>query len=59
MNSLVSIHDVMPSTLEHVDRILRVFAESRIAHTTLLVVPGLDWQETDLDQLRKLSLIHI
>ena len=53
MNSLVSIHDVMPSTLERVDRILRVFGESKIAHTTLLVVPGLDWQDLELDQLRK------
>lgn len=50
--SLVSIHDVMPHTLESVDELLQICKASRIDRVTLLVVPGLDWQEQQLDVLR-------
>lgn len=53
MQSLVSIHDVMPSTMDHVRRILSVLKEHDIAHVALLVVPGLSWETSDLAQLHR------
>ncbi len=53
MKSLVSIHDVMPSTMDHVSRILMVLEEQGISHVALLVVPGLPWKDSDLAQLRQ------
>lgn len=53
MKSLVSIHDVMPSTLDHVRRILAVFKKYKVDHVALLVVPGLAWETSDLSQLHR------
>ncbi|MDT8409197.1 MAG: polysaccharide deacetylase family protein [Wenzhouxiangellaceae bacterium] len=67
MKLLVSIHDVMPSTLARVERILDRLREARRirwwpvdgknsdvgpAPVMLLVVPGVAWQHADLDRLR-------
>ncbi len=52
MNALLSIHDVMPETLERViSLIARIPAHCR-QHLLLLIVPGRHWQAADLDQLR-------
>ena len=50
--AIVSIHDVMPETLDDVQQLLDVAADQGVDHVTLLVVPGKDWQEADLNRLR-------
>jgi hypothetical protein len=51
--ALVSIHDVMPSTLDKVDTIVGTLKQYGIHTATLLVVPGKPWQENEIDQLRQ------
>ena len=52
--TLVSIHDVMPETLDAVDDILRRIADAGTPGTvTLLVVPGRDWSEEGIATLRR------
>lgn len=51
--ALVSIHDVMPSTLSKVDDIIRTLNQHGIGNATLLVVPGKTWQNDEIDQLRQ------
>ena len=53
--ALVSIHDVMPSTLARVDRIIDTLAHHNIHTATLLIVPGKPWQASQIDQLRRYS----
>lgn len=43
VRALVSVHDVMPETLERVQRILDLCAAINPVPLTLLVVPGLGW----------------
>lgn len=50
--ALLSIHDVMPETLDRVEGILSLLRENRLSPCTLLVVPGKDWSEPDLARLR-------
>ena len=52
-DAVISIHDVMPSTLDDVGRQLRLLREHRIGNVTLLVVPGLDWQPSQINTLRR------
>ena len=52
MNLLVSIHDVMPATLDRVSRIFDRLCEAGQLPVTLLVSPGLEWQTRDIDTLR-------
>ncbi|MCA1779518.1 MAG: polysaccharide deacetylase family protein [Xanthomonadaceae bacterium] len=52
MNLLVSIHDVMPTTLAKSRRIFERLNAAGLSPVTLLVVPGKDWRCCDLDQLR-------
>ena len=52
MDALVSIHDVMPSTLGRVRELLAQCHHHGIDCTTLLVVPGRDWYPHELEQLR-------
>lgn len=48
----VSIHDVMPETLDHVDDLLvRLWSQNAI-RPTLLVVPGREWRGDSLRRLR-------
>ncbi len=54
MKLLVSIHDVMPVTLDKVCRIFDRLHDAGQLPVTLLVVPGLDWQQGQLDALRNL-----
>ncbi|HEY7774412.1 MAG TPA: polysaccharide deacetylase family protein [Marinagarivorans sp.] len=52
MRSLLSIHDVMPSTLPAVQRIIDSLPQRCLDKLTVLVVPGLDWSCTQVAQLR-------
>ncbi|WP_347330190.1 polysaccharide deacetylase family protein [Marinimicrobium locisalis] len=53
MRVLLSIHDVMPETLERVGRLLALMPEPLSRGVVLLVVPGRDWQPKDLAQLAR------
>lgn len=51
--AIVSVHDVMPETLEQVTSILTGPLRSfDPVHVLLLVVPGRDWQPAHIEQLR-------
>jgi predicted deacetylase len=52
IRTLVSVHDVMPETLHHVERILELLDTDGIMPATLLVVPGVDWSGADIERLR-------
>ncbi|HKL52761.1 MAG TPA: DUF2334 domain-containing protein, partial [Wenzhouxiangellaceae bacterium] len=52
MKLLVSIHDVMPTTLDRVERIFDRLVAARLLPVMLLVVPGAGWRREDLDRLR-------
>lgn len=51
MEALLSIHDVMPETLDRVDALLSMIPEPARRGTVLLVVPGRDWRSGDLARL--------
>ncbi len=51
--SIISIHDVMPSTLEDVQQLLHLADNLGIQKVTLLVVPGLEWVSADIERLRR------
>jgi len=51
--ALVSIHDVMPGTLGHVEQLLGVANQRGIATLTLLVVPGAPWSPAEIDRVRR------
>ena len=50
--ALVSVHDVMPETLDRVAGLLELLGRRGIAPATLLVVPGRDWDARGLARLR-------
>ncbi len=52
MKAIVSIHDVMPATLAGVTQITHLIAPANRPAVSLLVVPGLNWSDAQLDQLR-------
>lgn len=53
---IISVHDVMPQTISPVREIIENhLASFAPAHIQLLVVPGLDWSASDIDQLRAWS----
>lgn len=49
---LISVHDVMPATLDPVAAVLDLLARTGAGPVDLLVVPGLDWRA---DQIRRLQ----
>ncbi len=51
---VVSIHDVMPETIERCRIIYDLLVEHGIDRITLLVVPGRDWDDSALAKLRTL-----
>ncbi|MGB1126918.1 MAG: polysaccharide deacetylase family protein [Opitutales bacterium] len=55
MKALVSIHDLMPHTLERVERILEYLKERSVPPVTLLVVPGRPWEKSQIERLRELA----
>jgi predicted deacetylase len=50
--ALLSIHDVMPETLEEVGALLDLIDAAGLRLPALLVVPGRDWSAADVDRLR-------
>ena len=52
MDALISIHDVMPRTLDRVERIMAGLPDVCRQNLVLLVVPGLDWSPQQIDRLR-------
>lgn len=55
MQACLSIHDVMPHTLERVEHILACLQERCVPPVTLLVVPGLPWEPPQIQRLRELA----
>jgi len=53
--AIVSVHDLMPSTLDRVVGILDLLAEAGVPPATLLVVPGRSWTTDQLATLRDLA----
>ncbi len=53
MKALVSIHDVMPETMDRVAAIVERVPASIRRHLMLLVVPGRAWENVQLNQLRR------
>lgn len=53
-DTLISVHDVMPETLERVAKILERLDDVGVGgRATLLVVPGKDWSDEGIALLRK------
>ncbi|MFP4584579.1 MAG: polysaccharide deacetylase family protein [Desulfococcaceae bacterium] len=52
LRAIVSIHDVMPETLEPVGRILDLLERAGVSPATMLVVPGRDWSGRQIALLR-------
>ena len=57
MRAFVSIHDLMPHTLPRVERILDWLQTRQVPPVTLLVVPGLPWEPSQIERLRELSAL--
>jgi uncharacterized protein len=55
MTGLVSIHDLMPETMDRVEKILRWLSSCYVPPVTLLVVPGKPWTPRGIDRLRQLA----
>lgn len=55
MHALVSIHDVMPDTLSRVRNLLEAMSHLPSNAVTLLVVPGLNWQPEQVQELKQLQ----
>lgn len=52
---VVSIHDVMPETLERVRALFDRLVAAKLTPVTLLVVPGKPWDDASLSELRRLT----
>lgn len=50
--ALVSIHDVMPDNINEIDKIIELLKQYEIDKITLLVVPGKDWDNKDIEKLK-------
>ena len=55
MKSIISIHDVMPKTLDRVLKIIQWLETLEVPPSTLLVVPGKNWSADQIKQLDFLS----
>jgi predicted deacetylase len=55
LKCFISLHDVMPETLPEVQGILARLDEIGLPPITLLVVPGRDWSDEQIDWLRARS----
>lgn len=56
IRALISIHDVMPETLDSVEELLGMCEQRGLRKVTLLVVPGLAWSDSQLEMLRNWSM---
>jgi len=52
LSAWLSVHDVMPESLDRVDAIVQRLEGAGHQHVTLLIVPGKDWSRSDLAKLR-------
>jgi hypothetical protein len=55
MHAIISIHDVMPQTLDRVMELLDKMSHLAPENITLLVVPGQDWPNTQIETLKALQ----
>ncbi|MFP4352808.1 MAG: polysaccharide deacetylase family protein [Puniceicoccaceae bacterium] len=55
MKALVSLHDVMPETMDRVGSILQWLGGLGVPPVTLLVVPGKPWTPGQIESLRRLA----
>ena len=53
--AVLSMHDVIPETLSLAEDFLTLCRSYTIPPMTLLVVPGCDWRDVQLDRLRELA----
>jgi predicted deacetylase len=53
--SVVSIHDLTPQTLSQTRAIIEFLKRENVGPVTLLVVPGVEWPQREVDTLRKLQ----
>lgn len=53
--ALVSIHDIMPETLDDTLEILKILRKMKVYPVTLLIVPGTGWGRKDMALLRSLQ----
>jgi hypothetical protein len=51
--AIVSVHDVMPETLDQIKRINEFLTKKKVSEITLLIVPGKDWSKDQINQLKK------
>ena len=52
---VVSIHDVMPETMPQTRMLFDRLLDAGLEQVTLLVVPGRQWDEASLSELRALA----
>ncbi|MGM0538912.1 MAG: polysaccharide deacetylase family protein [Thermodesulfobacteriota bacterium] len=50
-SAVVSIHDVMPSTLPQVEKVIQFLHAHKVHTYTLLIVPGMEWTDGQVCQL--------
>ncbi|WNO10671.1 DUF2334 domain-containing protein [Teredinibacter sp. KSP-S5-2] len=55
MKAVISIHDVMPETMAHTFELLKLCTHLQPFHIYLLIVPGLNWQPHQIEQLKELE----
>ncbi len=55
LSALISIHDLMPETMDRVERILNWLTKYKVPPVSLLVVPGKPWNAVQIDKLKSLS----
>jgi len=55
MKAVVSIHDLMPETMDRVETLLAWLAEREVPPVTLLVVPGKPWTAAQIGRLHELA----
>ena len=55
MHATVTIHDVMPHTLEGVRALARLVPSDQRPKVALLVVPGVPWQADQIECIRQLN----
>lgn len=55
MQAFVTIHDLMPHTMERVEGILDWLKDCQVPPVTLLVVPGRPWAKQQIVRLRELA----
>jgi predicted deacetylase len=53
--AILSIHDVFPATFSRVEKIISLLEECGVPPATLLVVPGREWSEERLADLRRMA----